>query len=220
MQQSTKQRIVGTVVLLALALIFLPTIFDGEGSYQPAISSRIPATPNVTVLSEPIQSRPVILADNDKPHETEPALLPEQDSALAVETTAPEEAGASALDKEPVAAIAADPVEFALNSVAEITESAPDSTRPGSVLDENGLPQGWSVRLGSFSNADNAIALLERLQVAGYRAYSRIIPAEQGDLTGVFVGPWLDRQISNGYQQSLQDEFQLVGIVVPYEVEQ
>ena len=220
MQQSTKQRIVGTVVLLALALIFLPTIFDGEGSYQPAISSRIPATPNVTVLSEPIQSRPVILADNDKPHETEPALLPEQDSALAVETTAPEEAGASALDKEPVAAIAADPVEFALNSVAEITESAPDSTRPGSVLDENGLPQGWSVRLGSFSNADNAIALLERLQVAGYRAYSRIIPAEQGDLTGVFVGPWLDRQISNGYQQSLQDEFQLAGIVVPYEVEQ
>lgn len=220
MQQSTKQRIVGTVVLLALALIFLPTIFDGEGSYQPAISSRIPATPNVTVLPEPIQSRPVILADNDKPHETEPALLLEQDSALAVETTAPEEAGASALDNEPVAAIAADPVEFALNSVAEITESAPDSTRPGSVLDENGLPQGWSVRLGSFSNADNAIALLERLQVAGYRAYSRIIPAEQGDLTGVFVGPWLDRQISNGYQQSLQDEFQLAGIVVPYEVEQ
>jgi len=220
LQQSTKQRIVGTVVLLALALIFLPTIFDGEGSYQPAISSRIPATPNVTVLPEPIQSRPVILADNDKPHETEPALLPEQDSALAVETRAPEEAGASALDNEPVAAIAADPVEFALNSVAEITESAPDSTRPGSVLDENGLPQGWSVRLGSFSNADNAIALLERLQVAGYRAYSRIIPAEQGDLTGVFVGPWLDRQISNGYQQSLQDEFQLAGIVVPYEVEQ
>ncbi len=220
MQQSTKQRIVGTVVLLALALIFLPTIFDGEGSYQPAISSRIPATPNVTVLPEPIQSRPVILADNDKPHETEPALLPEQDSALAVETRAPEVAGASALDNEPVAAIAADPVEFALNSVAEITESAPDSTRPGSVLDENGLPQGWSVRLGSFSNADNAIALLERLQVAGYRAYSRIIPAEQGDLTGVFVGPWLDRQISNGYQQSLQDEFQLAGIVVPYEVEQ
>ena len=220
MQQSTKQRIVGTVVLLALALIFLPTIFDGEGSYQPAISSRIPATPNVTVLPEPIQSRPVILADNDKPHETEPALLPEQDSALAVETRAPEVAGASALDNEPVAAIAADPVEFALNSVAEITESAPDSTRPGSVLDENGLPQGWSVRLGSFSNADNAIALLERLQVAGYRAYSRIIPAEQGDLTGVFVGPWLDRQISNGYQQSLQDEFQLAGIVVPYEVEE
>jgi len=220
LQQSTKQRIVGTVVLLALALIFLPIIFDGEGSYQPTISSRIPATPNVTVLPEPIQSRPVILADNDRPDETEPALLPEQDSALAVETTAPEEAGASALDNAPGVAIAADPVEVALNTVAEITESAPDFTRPGSVLDENGLPQGWSVRLGSFSNADNANALLERLQEAGYRAYSRIIPAEQGDLTGVFVGPWLDRQISNGYQQSLQDEFQLAGIVVPYEVEQ
>ncbi len=220
MQQSTKQRIVGTVVLLALALIFLPIIFDGEGSYQTTISSRIPATPNVSVLPEPTQSRPVILADSNRPDETEPALLPEQDPSLAGETTVPAEIGASGSDNEPVEAVAADAVEVALNTVTEITESAPDFTRPGSVLDENGLPQGWAVRLGSFSNADNANALLERLQEAGYRAYSRIISAEQGDLTGVFVGPWLDRQISNGYQQSLQEEFQLAGIVVPYEVEQ
>jgi DedD protein len=213
LQQSTKQRIVGTVVLLALALIFLPIIFDGKGSYQTTISSRIPAAPNVTVLPEPIQLRPVILADSDRPDEPEPTLLPEQDSAQAGEALAPQEAGASALDNEPPAAITVDPVEVALNTIT-------DSTRPGSVLDENGLPQGWSVRLGSFSNADNANALLDRLQEAGYRAYSRIIPVEQGDLTGVFVGPWLDRQTSNGYQQSLQDEFQLAGIVVPYEVEQ
>ena len=203
----------GTVVLLALALIFLPIIFDGEGSYQTTISSRIPAAPNVTVLPEPTQLRPVILADSDGPDEQVPTLLPEQDSAQVGGTVAPQETGTSALDNEPVAATAVDPVEVALNTIT-------DSTRLGSVLDENGLPQGWSVRLGSFSNADNANALLDRLQEAGYRAYSRIIPVEQGDLTGVFVGPWLDRQTSNGYQQSLQDEFQLAGIVVPYEVEQ
>lgn len=220
MQQSTKQRIVGTVVLLALALIFLPIIFDGEGSYQTTISSRIPATPDITVLPEPIQSRPVILADNDRRDEEEPAQLTAQDRAPAIEPTETIEPDASAADTEAVDVIAADPVEVALNTQTEITESAPDFTRSASPLDENGLPRGWSVRLGSFSNADNANALLERLQEAGYRAYSRVITAEQGDLTGVFVGPWLDRQISNGYQQSLQEEFQLAGIVVPYEVEQ
>ena len=207
----------GTVVLLALALIFLPIIFDGEGSYQTTISSRIPATPDITVLPEPIQTRPIILADNDRPDEEEPALLSEPDPAPASEAAETVEPDSSATDNEPVAA---DPVEVALNTETEITESAPDFTRSTSPLDENGLPQGWSVRLGSFSNADNANALLVRLQEAGYRAYSRVISAEQGDLTGVFVGPWLDRQISNGYQQSLQEEFQLAGIVVPYEVEQ
>lgn len=210
----------GTVVLLALALIFLPIIFDGEGSYQTTISSRIPATPDITVLPEPIQSRPVILADNDAPEEIESAVAPEQELSQSSDPAVAVESNSGVSGTEPSEVLPADAAEVVQNTAAEITESAPDFMRSESLLDENGLPQGWSVRLGSFSNADNANALLQRLQEAGYRAYSRIIAAEQGDLTGVFVGPWLDRQISNGYQQSLQEEFQLAGIVVPYEVEQ
>ena len=49
MNQGAKQRIVGTVALLALALIFLPIIFDGEGSYQVPVSSRIPETPIISI---------------------------------------------------------------------------------------------------------------------------------------------------------------------------
>ena len=70
-----------------------------------------------------------------------------------------------------------------------------------------------------FSNADNAAILLERLQEAGYRAYMREIESDEGRLRGVFVGPWLDRQLSADYQSSLQKEFQLAGIVVPHEIE-
>jgi len=51
LNQGTKQRIVGTVVLLTLAFIFLPIVFDGQGSYEPAMTSRIPdrgpAAPNL-----------------------------------------------------------------------------------------------------------------------------------------------------------------------------
>jgi cell division septation protein DedD len=50
-------------VLLALALIFLPIIFDGQGSYQAPVSSRIPVTPIISILPEPIQSRPVIVGN-------------------------------------------------------------------------------------------------------------------------------------------------------------
>ncbi len=209
MQQNTKQRIVGTIVLLACCLIFLPIIFDGEGSYEPALTSRIPDPPQIIILPEPQQTRPVIIADSDVPS----VALPETDAdqpASANQTSNSDAENASTGAQE---APAAEP---------EVSESVPayarqDDTIPQ--LDENGLPSGWSVRLGLFSNADNAAILLERLQEAGYRAYLREIESDEGRLRGVFVGPWLDRQLSAGYQISLQEEFQLAGIVVPYEME-
>ncbi len=206
MNQNTKQRIVGTIVLLALALIFLPLIFDGQGSYQPQIASRIPDTPVVPLLNEPLPTRPVILGD--------------EADATAVE---PEE---SATDNaEPVAT----PVEVvetapaddstAPNS-AEVVDSEPSFTRGVPELADNGLPQGWAVRLGSFSDVSNADALVERLLAGGYRAYKRTISSNQGALTAVYVGPWVDRSTVDEYQRQLQEEFQLAGIVVAFETEQ
>ena len=107
-------------------------------------------------------------------------------------------------------------------AVTEVSGSVPAYTRQDETLPqlgEDGLLTGWSVRLGLFSNADNAAVLLERLQKAGYRAYVREIESDDGQLRGVFVGPWLNRQLSASYQSSLQEEFQLAGIVVPYEME-
>lgn len=209
MQQNTKQRIVGTVVLLACCLIFLPTVFDGEGSYEPALTSRIPGPPQITILPEPQQTRPVIIADSDVPAVPPP------------ETEADQPASADQIsdsDAEIASTIAQETTAAGL----EVSESVPAYTRQDETLPqlgEDGLPSGWSVRLGLFSNADNAAILLERLQEAGYRAYMREIESDEGLLRGVFVGPWLDRQLSAGYQSSLQEEFQLAGIVVPYEME-
>ena len=187
MQQDTKQRIVGTVVLLACCMIFLPIVFDGKGSYEPALTSRIPDPPQITILPEPKQTRPVIIADSDTGADTALNIAQED-----------------------------------VDTVPEVSESLPARTgQEGTLpqLGEDGLPTGWSVRLGLFSNADNAAVLLERLQNAGYRAYIREIESDEGQLRGVFVGPWLNRELSAGYQSSLQREFQLAGIVVPYEME-
>ena len=209
MQQNTKQRIVGTVVLLACCLIFLPIVFDGEGSYEPALTSRIPDPPQITILPEPQQTRPVIIADSDVPAVPPPET--EADQPASAEQISDSDAEiASTIAQETAAA------------GPEVSETVPAYTRQDETLPqlgEDGLPSGWSVRLGLFSNADNAAILLERLQEAGYRAYMREIESDEGLLRGVFVGPWLDRQLSAGYQSSLQEEFQLAGIVVPYEME-
>ena len=209
MQQNTKQRIVGTVVLLACCLIFLPIVFDGEGSYEPALTSRIPDPPQIIILPEPQQTRPVIIADSDVPA----VALPETDADQPVSANQTSDS-----DTEDALMVA----QEAAAAGPGVRESVPAYTRQDETLPqlgEDGLPSGWSVRLGLFSNADNAAILLERLQEAGYRAYMREIESEEGLLQGVFVGPWLDRQLSAGYQNSLQEEFQLAGIVVPYEMQ-
>ena len=189
-------------------MIFLPIVFDGEGSYEP-LTSRIPDPPQITILPKPKQTRPVIIADSDvpvvAPPETDADRPVSADQASSTSAGTALAIGQGETDVEP-----------------EASESVPARTgQEGTLpqLGEDGLPSGWSVRLGLFSNADNASVLLERLQKAGYRAYIREIESNEGQLRGVFVGPWLNRQLSAGYQSSLQEEFQLAGIVVPYEME-
>jgi DedD protein len=201
LNQGAKQRIVGTAVLLALALIFLPIIFDGEGSYQAPVSSRIPEAPIISILPEPTQSRPIIVGN--------------------VETIEPDASAAVSLIEEVAELVEGPSVAIATQETVndvEITD-APIFSREVPQLSDAGLPQGWVVRLGSFSDSENASNLVTRLQDAGYKAYSRVMRSSQEALTGVFVGPWLDRGQVNEYQQKLQEEFNLAGLVVRYELE-
>jgi len=191
-KQGTKQRIVGTIVIASLALIFLPIIFDGQGSHQTQTASRIPEQPVVPILPEPQQSRPVIISDAD----------------LVVTETKPEPERVTKT------------IEESASDLIEVSASEPGFTRDIPTLNSAGLPNGWSIRLGSFSEASNATNLMQRLQTAGYKAYIRDIDSEQVELTGVFVGPWLERALVNDYIDQLRDEFQLEGMVVRYQLKQ
>ena len=192
MKQGTKQRIVGTIVIASLALIFLPIIFDGQGSHQTQIASRIPEQPVVPILPEPEQSRPVIIFDTD---------------LVAIET-------------KPESELVTKNIEESISDPIEVSASESAFTRDIPTLNPAGLPNGWSIRLGSFSEASNASDLMQRLQTAGYKAYIRDIDSEQAELTGVFVGPWLERALVNDYIDQLRDEFQLEGMVVRYQLKQ
>tara|TARA_B100001057_G_scaffold304913_1_gene305064 strand:- start:1287 stop:1919 length:633 start_codon:yes stop_codon:yes gene_type:complete len=210
LQQNTKQRIVGTFVLLTCCLIFLPIIFDGQGSYKATLTSRIPDPPKIDILPEPQQVRPVIISDSDL---SDIALSEDpSDQTSTVDHTISSPIDTYSLSEEQKA-----------NAELDVNESFPAGTPQVSSfprLGNDGLPSGWSVRLGLFSNADNAARLLERLLTAGHRAYIREVESDAGPLRGVFVGPWFDREVSAANQNSLREEFQVAGIVVPYEMEQ
>jgi len=192
--RNNKERIVGASILLLLALILFPIIFDGQGSYQSQLTSRIPIEPAVSILQEPVQVRPVIIADteNDQPSKQEGNI-----------DTATVSFGGSG-DSYSTVTIEEEDVEIS------------DQSRS---LDAVGLPQGWSIRLGSFAETSNANNLVDRLQTAGYKAYTKFILREAGNLTSVLVGPWVDWSVADKYRKQLQDEFMLAGDIIRYEID-
>ena len=61
MVYNKKQRIVGTIVLMALVGVLFPVIFDGGDTFQAELESRIPPEPQFSLLPEPNPTRPVIM---------------------------------------------------------------------------------------------------------------------------------------------------------------
>lgn len=223
MNQNIRQRMTGTIVLAITALILLPVIFDGQGSYQLPLQTDIPARPVQPEAARSMPQRPVITADTDairiRPESTEAVPV----AATAADGTDVSSATSSETSSETsvtaVTAVAADTPEPAVTQSAQ--PATPVVAQPvAPALDARGLPEAWSVRLGSFSNASNASNLVSNLQQAGHRAYSRQVNSSQGVLTAVFVGPLVDRATAQTLMESLRVDFQLNGLIVRYEIEE
>ena len=179
MVYNKKQRIVGTVVLMALVGVLFPVIFDGGDTFQAELESRIPPEPQFNLLPEPNPTRPIIIADTDI------------------------EAG----------------IEEAQSEISEndghiISQSKEDEAD----LDLSPMLSGWSIRLGSFAEKQNAANLVERLHESEYKAYTREFNNSAGELVSVFVGPWIEKSIAEDYLSELEDKFRLAGDIVRYEV--
>lgn len=66
--ESLKQRIVGAIVLVALAIIIIPLVFDFSGERQVDINSQIPLMPEIeaVVVAEPIRPENITPAKSDE----------------------------------------------------------------------------------------------------------------------------------------------------------
>ena len=196
MNQSTRQRIVGTVVLVLIAVILLPAILDGRGVRNELADRQIPPAPEIPERPMVNPERPTITADTDAIRLDEQAV-PESPIPESVDT-APTE-GEPDQDRE---------TPSASDAGAEVARE------PG--LDARGLPEAWSIQLGAFSNQANVERLVAQLQDAGHPAYTRPI----NTLTGVYVGPKVDRGEADRLLTELEAQFGLSGRVVQYQIEE
>ncbi|GAB3393685.1 SPOR domain-containing protein [Azotobacter armeniacus] len=196
-----KQRMVGALVLLALAVIFLPMLFTRKDEVRQVVVEAPPmpkAPPAPRVELDPIAvPEPMIL-----PEEPQPSTAIAGTPAAAVPSTqASPAASASAAAKTQAANPTPPPAK------AKVAEP--------SRLDANSLPVSWSVQLASLSNRANALALQKTLRSQGYNAYIRHVDG----MNRVYVGPLIDRSEANRLRDQLKRQHSLSGFVVRFQPE-
>jgi DedD protein len=194
-----KQRLVGAVVLVALAVIFIPMLLPGEGNLGGGIhGSNIPPEPD-------FRFPPVPKAPKAPPVAEAPAvpLGDAQDS----ETVKPVPAETTAT--APAAKVEPKPKPTAKPAPSPVAKEVPRKNTSGQV-------DAWVVQVGSFSARKNAQALRDKLRKQGYTSFVESIRGDAGRVYRVRVGPELTKSAADKLQARLAKEAGLKGLVQTY----
>lgn len=218
MSSALQNRLVGTIIIVAIAVIFLPNLLNGKKESKRDLFVDLPAKPNMRTVKLPAEfdvkkvqeaaTRKVeVLSETavDEVQYAQSSLLPSsgQDRQIVDEYSA----NLNTQDNQWPAQATVQP--GSLQSQTIVTQD------PDRLLES----AGWVVQLGSFSQKKNVEDLLNRLDKAGYRAFSRPVKTQSGTLTKVFVGPDLQKNKLQKALAHLQELTQLQGRITPFTVQ-
>lgn len=202
-EERVKQRLVGAIVLVALAVIFIPMILqgpdDGSGS-----GSALPPPPKV--VQQPLPSVQPSGQVPAAPAEGEALGKPQEEGGAS--TPPPAEAG----HEPPSPAHAETPP--APSTPAAASES---KDQQSSDVGDGQALTAWVVQVGSFSRQDNATSLRDKLRTKGFKAFVQQARTSEGAVYRVEVGPILKRADADALRDKLQAQMQLKGLVVPHQ---
>jgi DedD protein len=186
-----KQRLVGALVLLGVAVIFLPGFFKQHTQYQVDTRSQIPPRPETV---------PVVIDTPQASITTEPAPAPET-------MFLPEQASSNPLSASSVRASSSSSVAASSSRVGGITRAASHSSAPL-------MADAWVVQVASYTDPADAQQLRKRLQARGYKAYVRLAQLAQGQVSRVFIGPKLDKALALEVKNEVDPLFKVDSMVL------
>ncbi len=221
-----QNRLVGTIIVVAIAVIFLPDLLDGKKQTTQSSFVELPPTPaahKVEVPSDIDVDRIKGIATRKVEVVSEQALDDPQNENVPVKTTnlginksqdlkaVKQKNNKSELESEPNTTPAKDKaIELGRLEKDTIVEESSKTSK---------VSAGWVVQLGSFRHKKNVNDLLNVLEKAGYRAFSRPVTTSSGVLTKVFVGPDLQKSKLEESLSHLKEVTKLQGRVTPFTVQ-
>lgn len=227
MEQRLKQRLVGAIVLVSLAVVFVPILFDSprelNGGYSTTPIAEIPERPQVEAdpparVSIEAPETPRLDAEVEREQGRQGSGTDTAAAGAAASSAAPASSPASSdASASAPASGATGSSASARSSDSSSAGSAPAAAEPDNASGEKQASASgeWVVQLGSFRESENARALRKSLLDKGYTAFVEPGPSAQGDVFRVFVGPMPRRQEAEDSAARLRREMALKGIVVP-----
>ena len=190
-----KQRLVGFIVLGALAIIFWPIVFVSPEPDQELMLPvfEMPERPDV-VMSE---RREPILERVDRNR------LPAIERAETLEETT-------------VDAIAADPQAELI--AADNEPSGQTASRQRAEFDAQGLPVSWELQVATLSAQQRAEEIAAELRKKGHKAYVSPVTIRAQQLYRVRIGPNLQRQRLIDIQPDIDAYFGVESKIIKFEV--
>jgi DedD protein len=208
LNKNLKQRLVGILVLVALAVIFIPVLFDFEPRQPIDTATQIPPAPEI---------QPVEMAEPEIPDVDNDVVPPDEifDLAHADEEEAPEPNAEVVAEPQPKSGLAEAPKEDVAVPEETPRAVAPESSKPR--LAENGLPEAWVVQVASYPEKAKAEALSSRLQTAGFRAFVRPVKVNQGTYHRVYVGPHILKKSAEEEKVKIDNSLDVNSLIIPFE---
>ena len=225
MASKFQNRLTGTIVLVALGVIILPGLLDGQKKHYQDEFAAIPLVPKP--------------GDRD-----EPDMLPAATQALPAQ---PPEGAAEEVRAGDAAAPSLDPSRLAANNTIEIDPmpveqpkavekpkpvekpqpkpqrdkaaeqlAAASETPPPAKQDAVPTGKAYVVQLGALKNADKVNEVVSKLRGAGYRVYTSPSTPVQGKITRILVGPEASKDKLKGSLGELKQISGLSGVVMGY----
>jgi DedD protein len=183
-----KHRIIGAVVVVALAVIFVPMILSQRDAPPEAATPPPPALTGQGAAEEtkiaitkvpppPAMSEPVKAMASPAPSATEPAKAAPPAPKPAVPAAKP----------------------------------APSNTAKPAAASS-----GWVVQVGTFSNTANATRLEQKLRAEGQPVRAEQLQMENGKAVRLRVGPFRDRVAAVKAQERIQKDVGVKGVVLAF----
>ncbi|MBL5930080.1 cell division protein DedD [Lelliottia amnigena] len=230
MASKFQNRLTGTIVLVALGVIILPGLLDGQKKHYQDEFAAIPLVPKPGDRDEPDMLPAATQALPAQPPEGAAEEVRAGDAAApSLDGTRLTGNGSNELDPVAEPVVQPKPVEKAKpvekpqpkpqrdkasEQIAAATEVPPEKP----AQEEKPAPTGkaYVVQLGALKNADKVNEVVGKLRGAGYRVYTSPSTPVQGKITRILVGPDASKDKLKGSLGELKQISGLSGVVMNY----
>ena len=247
MASKFQNRLVGTVILVAVGVIVLPGLLDGQKKHYkeefaaiplvpkpddqqdsemvPPVTQTLPAQPpegagNAVSSSSGKTNAPADQGRTRPAEESEPAVV----TPPPVHQSTPVQVKPKPVEQpkpKPVEPPKPKPVEQPKPKPVEqpkTVEQPKQTEQPKAAEPSAPAGQAYVVQLGALKNASKVNEIVAQLRLSGYRAFTVPSTPVQGAITRIYVGPDASKAKMQAAVGELKNISGLGGVVKPYSV--